>query len=72
MTEHVHHWRIDPPNGARSQGRCDCGAERSFANTEAGALMPSIAKKSASARWNRKTPLEGANIQPKTKEGRKT
>lgn len=30
--EHVHRWSIDSPAGATSIGRCDCGAEREFAN----------------------------------------
>ncbi|MDP6668181.1 MAG: hypothetical protein QF357_12435 [Dehalococcoidia bacterium] len=32
--ECVHHWVIDPPNGAVSQGRCKaCGEEREFRNS---------------------------------------
>jgi hypothetical protein len=30
----VHHWVIDPPNGAVSQGRCKaCGEEKEFRNS---------------------------------------
>jgi hypothetical protein len=30
----VHHWVIDPPNGAVSKGRCKaCGEEREFRNS---------------------------------------
>ena len=32
--ECVHHWVIDPPNGAVSQGRCKtCGEEKEFRNS---------------------------------------
>ena len=32
-TDHAHHWRIDPPAGPLSIGRCrTCGAERAFSN----------------------------------------
>ena len=32
--EHVHHWLIEPANGATSPGICRlCGAEKEFANT---------------------------------------
>lgn len=26
--EHVHHWKMEPPNGPVIHGRCDCGATR--------------------------------------------
>jgi len=31
--DHAHRWRIGAQAGPRSQGVCDCGAERSFANS---------------------------------------
>ena len=32
---HAHHWVIDTPNGALSQGKCrHCGAEQLFRNSE--------------------------------------
>jgi hypothetical protein len=32
-SDHAHHWRIDPPAGPTSTGRCrTCGAERAFSN----------------------------------------
>ncbi len=31
--DHAHRWRIAAQAGPRSQGICDCGAERSFANS---------------------------------------
>lgn len=35
MTEHLHHWRIDTPNGPTSSGRCSCGLTRDdFGNSE--------------------------------------
>ena len=30
---HVHHWRIDTPNGPVSEGRCRCGTRRTFRNS---------------------------------------
>ena len=33
-TAHVHHWRLEPPNGPTSVGHCACGESRVFANTE--------------------------------------
>ncbi len=30
---HVHHWRLEPPNGPTAMGRCACGAARSFRNS---------------------------------------
>lgn len=30
---HVHHWKVDTPNGEESVGRCKCGAERTFGNS---------------------------------------
>jgi hypothetical protein len=29
---HAHRWMIAPQDGATSSGRCECGAERRFAN----------------------------------------
>ena len=38
---HVHHWRIEPPNGPTSMGRCrTCGEEREFQNTYGRADAP--------------------------------
>ena len=34
MPEHTHHWLIDEPDGEFSTGRCDCGVEKEFANSE--------------------------------------
>ena len=30
---HVHHWKLDPPKGAKSWGECRCGSRREFANS---------------------------------------
>jgi len=32
-SSHVHHWRIGAQAGPSSQGLCDCGDERTFANS---------------------------------------
>lgn len=33
---HVHHWRIDTPDGPESAGTCECGAMRQFQNVFTG------------------------------------
>jgi hypothetical protein len=30
---HVHRFRVDPPDGPTSTGRCDCGETRDFRNS---------------------------------------
>ena len=33
MSEHVHHWMVEPANGPTSRGVCDCGEVRDFRNS---------------------------------------
>lgn len=33
MPEHRHTWRLKPPNGPVTQGKCRCGARRDFPNS---------------------------------------
>jgi len=42
MTDHVHHWKLESPNGETSIGECACGAQREFHNSIAtGRIEPS-------------------------------
>ena len=31
--DHIHHWKVDPPQGPKSWGECRCGSRRQFANS---------------------------------------
>ena len=52
-----HHWIIETPRGAISQGHCKvCGASKEFFNSAPGAMWENDTSLSDHGRWNRTKP----------------